>query len=140
MTTSDNSITVRKKPMVAATLQVIFFVGGAGYLYLGQRRKALMAFVWSAALLGIDAVAASNGLNKSGTVAEWTALAKVIAPIWFGFILITALDAKMLAERLNKQGSIQPSDVALPMLKLILCSRVNQNAITPEKHVTTDLS
>jgi len=120
MTTSDKSKAIRKKPMVAATLQVVFFVGGAGYLYLGQKRKALMALVWSVALLGIDAVAAANGLIKSGTVAEWTAIAKVIAPIWFGFILITALDAKLLAEKLNSEGSIEAQEVAIPMLKKLL--------------------
>jgi uncharacterized membrane protein (DUF485 family) len=71
-------------------------------------------------LLGIDAVAASNGLIKSGTVAEWTAVAKVIAPVWFGFILLTALDAKLLAEKLNSEGSIGANEVAIPMLKKLL--------------------
>ena len=120
MTTSDNQKGKKKKPMVAAALQVVFFVGGAGYLYLGQNRKAMMAFFWSAALLGVDAVAAINGLNKSGTIAEWTALAKVIAPIWFGFILLTALDAKSLAEKLNADGEIDQQEVAVPMLGKLL--------------------
>ena len=120
MTTSDTPSAKVKKPMVAAALQVVFFIGGAGYLYLGQKRKALMALILSAVLLGIDAVAASNGLIKSGTVAEWTAVAKVIAPVWFGFILLTALDAKLLAEKLNSEGSIGANEVAIPMLKKLL--------------------
>lgn len=120
MTTTDQLKTKGKKPFVAAALQVVFFVSGGGYLYLGQKRKALMAFTWSAMLLGIDAIAASNGLVKSGTVPEWTAVAKVIAPIWFGFILLTALDAKLLAEKANSEGPIGENEVAIPMLAKLL--------------------
>jgi hypothetical protein len=120
MTTTDQLKTKGKKPFVAAALQVVFFVSGAGYLYLGQKRKALMALAWSVMLLGVDAIAASNGLIKSGTVPEWTAVAKVIAPIWFGFILLTALDAKLLAEKANSEGDIREDEVAIPMLSRLL--------------------
>lgn len=108
-----------RRPWLAAFLQAGLCVGGLGYLYLGQVKKAVVTFLWAGALLGMDAFAGNRGLLEDGVVVSWSLVSMVLAPIFFGLLLLTALDAWTLATRLKRGESVGRRETSVPVLKLL---------------------
>jgi len=95
-------------------------VGGAGYAYLGQWRKALLLMAWSLVLLAGDFVAATKGLQEEGVVRIWIFAAMVLTPLWFSLLLLGALDAWLLARTLKSGGSVGVRETRVPLVALLL--------------------
>ncbi|HJN75233.1 MAG TPA: hypothetical protein QGF58_14995 [Myxococcota bacterium] len=78
----------RKRPVLAAILQLTCLFGGLGYAYLGRWRSFGIAF-------GI--VLALQLVNLVATSMEMKQVAMVVSPVIFVFQVLSALDAWQLA-------------------------------------------
>jgi len=118
-TSKTLEITRLKRPVLAALLQILPFIGGVGYFYLGQHRKGLCLTLWSAVLLAGNAAAASQGLLEAGVVRGWVFLAMVLTPIWFSLLLVGGLDAWLLGRVLKSGGSVGVAESRVPLAGLL---------------------
>jgi TM2 domain-containing membrane protein YozV len=113
-------ITGSKRPVLAALLQILPFIGGAGYFYLGQHRKGLLLALTSGVLLAGNMVAASLGLLEDGVVRGWVFLSMVLTPLWFSLLLVGGLDAWLLGRELKAGGSVGVRESRVPLAGLLL--------------------
>lgn len=94
-------------PLLAFLLNCACFLAGPGYLYLGQRRKALICFGVFASLLLVEWLLGQWSLGRT---------ALILNPLLWVFMVITALDASILASRARKGEQISRHEVALDLL------------------------
>ena len=114
-----HEITGSKRPVLAAALQILPFIGGAGYFYLGQHRKGVLLALLSVVLLAGNAVAASQGLLEDTVVRGWVFLSMVLTPLWFSFLLVGGLDAWLLGRELKAGGSVGVRESRVPLAGLL---------------------
>ena len=67
----------------------------------------------------MDAFAGNRGLLEDEVVVSWSLVSMVLAPIFFGLLLLTALDAWTLATRLKRGESVGRRETSVPVLKLL---------------------
>jgi hypothetical protein len=95
------------KPIVAALLNVICCLGGPGYLYLGQVRKAGVAFGIVMGFHFLNWLGIHLGLRYAGLF---------IGTLGWIFLVLCALDAWTLASRARKGAVVLRDEVAIPAL------------------------
>ena len=78
----------KKRPLLAAILQLTCLFGGFGYAYLGRWRSFGVAFVVVLLLQLVNLIATSQGMKQ---------VAMGVSPLIFIFQVVSALDAWQLA-------------------------------------------
>jgi len=79
----------KKRPLLAAILQLTCLFGGFGYAYLGRWRSFGVAFGIVLLLQGVNLAATSMGYKNA---------AMAVSPVIFIFQVLTALDAWQIAK------------------------------------------
>lgn len=97
----------RSRPLVAGLLNALFCVGGLGYLYAGQRPKALWAFALTVA---------GQGVNFAGTFLDLRFTALTLFPLLFVFQVLTGLDVYLVLRRHRQGDSVHARSTAVPLL------------------------
>ena len=100
----------RKRPLLATLLQLVFAIGGLGYVYLGQRKKAAILFVLVAVLNGAAMVTFSMDLRPPS---------RLLLPLIVSLQVLSALDGWRLAQQINQGKEISPSDTEVNSLTLL---------------------
>lgn len=96
-----------RRPGLAAALQLVPLLGGLGYLYLGQRVKALRSFVVVALLVGANVYAAA---------VDWRGLSMALGPAVLIVQVLTGLDAWILARAARAGEDVGPRSTRVPVL------------------------
>lgn len=103
----------RKRPFLAALLQMGCVFGGLGYAYLGQWRK--LGFALGGVLL-------LQVINAGAATYELKAASMLLGPLVFCFKVLTAWDAWQLAKAHN-EGAAIGNRTAVPALRPLLGDR-----------------
>lgn len=112
----------RKNATLAALFNLLFCLGGLGYVYLGQARKGLSV------MLALVVLHALNGLGGVWG-SEW--MGRTLLPLAFLLQVLTAADAFLLARRLQAGEELSPWRTLVPAL------RVGRQKGTPQPTTST---
>ncbi len=110
---SPNSPPSRKRPLLAALLQMGCVFGGVGYAYLGQWRKFGFA---------LGGVLVLQLVNAGAATYEMKAASMLLGPLLFCFKVLTAWDAWQLSKARN-EGQAIGNRTAVPALRPLLGDR-----------------
>jgi hypothetical protein len=103
----------RKRPLLAALLQMACVFGGFGYAYLGQWRKLGLA---------LGGVLLLQLVNAGAAQMELKAASMLLGPLLFCFKVLTAWDAWQLAQAHN-EGVDLGNRTSVPALRPLLGDR-----------------